>query len=217
MNKEKSFFLLGVAHVSEKSKEDVRKTIEEIDPDSVAVELDFNRYIALKRNLKPKKRGYSLLGFILSKMQEKIGKDRNIQPGKEMQLAVDLAKEKSKKVVFADKNPKKYIDRVWEEMTLKEKLRFIKALLAGFFLQEDITEEEIEEMRDEKKATELVQEFGEEFPTLKKILVDKRNDYISKKIKSSPGKKVLAILGSGHIDGIKSRLESEKSAHTEVL
>jgi len=51
--------------------------------------------------------------------------------------------------------------------------------------------------------------LGSNFPTLKRILIDERDQYLAHKIFHSDGKKVVAVVGAGHIPGIKLNLGKE--------
>ncbi len=46
--KDEKIVIVGTAHVSPKSIEEVEKTIEELKPEAVAVELDYRRLLALQ-------------------------------------------------------------------------------------------------------------------------------------------------------------------------
>ena len=51
-----------------------------------------------------------------------------------------------------------------------------------------------------------LEELSRAFPRLKSTLIDERDSYLAQKIKDAPGNKVVAILGAGHIPGIKSKI-----------
>ena len=49
-------------------------------------------------------------------------------------------------------------------------------------------------------------------PELKKVLIDERDIYLAEKIKMSAGKKLVAVVGAGHVEGIKKRIPEDHSS-----
>lgn len=210
---EKKVFLVGVAHILHKSQEDVEEAINEIDPESIAVELDRKRYWSMKQGKRGKR--FPSIGFFLGKLQQRMAKKTGNKPGKEMLKAVKKGREKDLEIIFADKPQNEFLNEIWERTTLKEKIKILIEFLKSFLLSWNVSEEEIEDMKED--ADELIEEFGEKFPKLKNILVDERNAYMAKKIAEAPGEKILVIVGAGHLSGLKSDLESKYGTDTEVL
>ena len=94
--------LLGTAHVSEESIEQVKQLIEEEKPDCIALELDKARFEQLAKGgkwretdifsiIKTGKTYLLLFNLILAGMQRKIGKELGVKPGSEMLAAAELA------------------------------------------------------------------------------------------------------------------------------
>ena len=54
-----------------------------------------------------------------------------------------------------------------------------------------------------------MQQLSKEMPSVKSVLVDERDTYIAYSITHSPGKKILAVVGAGHVEGIKKQLGTE--------
>jgi len=54
-------------------------------------------------------------------------------------------------------------------------------------------------------------EMGESLPAMKKVLIDERDVYLSEKIKSTPGSNLVAVVGAGHVNGIKKFFHEDKS------
>ena len=44
-------------------------------------------------------------------------------------------------------------------------------------------------------------------PVVKAILIDERDQYLCEKIRSAPGEKIVAVVGAGHVPGIKKYWE----------
>ena len=220
---EKEVVLVGTAHISKESMELVKKTIEEEQPDVIGVELDRDRLEQLlsgkkwqETNLveiiKTGKTYLFLLNIFLSNMQRQIGKQVGIQPGAEMLTALKLAQERQVPIHLLDRDVKITLKKAFSEMSLKEKFKLGASFIGGFFgVGEKITVEKIEELKKEDLINNLMKELGKQFPSIKRVLVDERDLYISEMIKHSPGKKIVAVVGAGHIEGIVAHLNSDKN------
>lgn len=133
--------VLGTAHVSQESVEEVEQTIEQQRPDVVAVELDEGRYRQLKgetpEDLSPGDllEGNTVFQFLaywmLSYVQARLGDRFDIQPGADMMAAVDTAEELGLGVALVDRNIQMTIQRFWARLTGLEKLKLIGGLIAG--------------------------------------------------------------------------------------
>jgi pheromone shutdown-related protein TraB len=51
-----------------------------------------------------------------------------------------------------------------------------------------------------------MKDLGEAMPELKKVLIDERDLFLAHKIREAPGKRVLAVVGAGHLEGIRKAL-----------
>ena len=75
--------------------------------------------------------------------------------------------------------------------------------------------EDIEKLKETNEMDTMLQELSETFPVAKEVLIDERDRYIASKIWNSNGKKVLAVIGAGHMRGVKTYLE--QMADDELL
>ena len=136
-----TFYIVGTAHVSERSVAEVREVISEVRPDTVCVELCPARYEALKnhdswRNLdlfKVIREGKTL--FLLSHLamaayQRYMGKKLGVRPGAEMLAAADLGDELGARVELVDRDIKVTLKRTWGNLGLWTKVNLIAALIA---------------------------------------------------------------------------------------
>ncbi|MFC1531842.1 TraB/GumN family protein [Thermodesulfobacteriota bacterium] len=223
---DKEITLLGTAHVSRKSADLVERVIEEESPDTVCVELCQSRYQALiQKNrwrntdlikiIKEKKAFFLLSNFMLASIQKKIGKKLGIKPGEEMMRAVQAAGAAGSRIHLADRDIRITLSRVWRSMGLWAKMKLMVQFIASLVGAEDISEEDVEEMKNKDALETLLSEIAESQPELKHILIDERDQYLAQKIKSAPGLKIVAIVGAGHVPGIKK--EWKKSADLELL
>jgi len=216
--KDKEIILLGTAHVSKKSVELVKESIKKEKPDVVAVELDKERYNALMNKkrwdeteitkvIKSGKTNLFLMQLLLTNFQRKIGDELGVKPGSEMIQAIKVAKKENSEIALIDRNINITLKRAFNSMSIKEKFKLLYTFISGIFESEKINEEEIEKLKDTDIITELMKELGKEIPSIKKVLVDERDKYIAGKLLSLKGKKILAVVGLGHVSGIKKILE----------
>lgn len=218
---DKEIILLGTAHVSKESAAQVIEIVEAEDPDTIAVELCQSRYNSLQQEnrwkdtdiikvVKEKKSGLLLANLVLGSYQRRIAEQFGIEAGEEMKVGIQVAKEKNKKLLLADRNIQTTLSRVWNMMNLRGKAKVMLALLMSIFSDEEIEEEELEALRKGDALSAALNEMAESFPQLKRTLIDERDQYIANKLKKSKGKKIVAILGAGHLPGVQLELFKEQ-------
>ncbi|MEA1993340.1 MAG: TraB/GumN family protein [Euryarchaeota archaeon] len=210
--------LVGTSHISEESVETVKKTISKEDPDCIAVELCGKRLNSLKNKKKWENMSISdvmrggktyllLINIILSNYQKRLGAEFGVSPGSEMLKAIEMGEKLDKEIVLADRDIQTTFKRGWSYMSLVEKLKFIYYIFAGFF--EDVDEEMVEALKDKDLLNKVLDEVAQEVPGIKKGIIDERNEYIALKIleKYRENKKIVAVIGAGHLKGVKEILE----------
>jgi len=219
--KDKTVILVGTAHISDKSVELVRETIEKEKPESVGIELDYQRFKQLQSPKKWQNTNVSeivksgktylfLINLMLSNLQRKLGKEMGIKPGAEMIEAFKIAKEKELTVELLDRDVQVTLKRAMAFTGLREKIKILMHIVSGFFNeQEQLTKERIEELKQQDVMTELMNELSATAPTIKKVLVDERDLYIANRILESKSKKIVAVVGAGHVEGIKKALNQK--------
>lgn len=219
---DKNIYLVGTAHVSKESLEDVRKTIELVKPDTIAVELCRPRYKAMvdknawkKMNIfniiREGKSVFFLAQLIMGAFYHKLGKRFGIQPGAEMLEAVNLARETKAELVLADRKIEITLKRVWGYLGFWNKLKMLVHLMVGILIKEEIDEKTIEDIKTKDQLESVLAEFAEKFPEIKRRLLDERDIYLSQKIRAAPGRKIVAAVGAGHVPGIKDNIDREQS------
>lgn len=207
--------IIGTAHVSRESVEEVRREILERRPEVVAVELCRSRYEGLldQRDIPVVdmiRSGNSLLfivNMLLSFLQRRIGEEMGIKPGREMLVAIDTAREIGSDVALIDRDIKTTLSRAIGGMGLLEKLRLGKEVIVGLFRKgEDI---DIEEMKKEENLADILEELKSAAPSLYKGLVTERDAYMAARLLqlSKTHDKILAVVGAGHKKGIEGFLE----------
>ncbi len=223
----KEILLIGTAHVSKESVELVRETIDKENPDMVAVELCAQRHHAISEKKKwdetdiskviKEGKGYLFLTqLMLTNFQRKVGDELGVKPGSEMVKALEMAKERNIPIALVDRDIGVTLKRALNRMSLKEKARVLFGLVSGIFEEEKVTEEMVEKLKEMDVLTEMMEELGREIPSVKETLLDERNQYIADKIASLDAKKIVAVVGAGHVSGIKDILEANKFSEDTV-
>ncbi|WP_394579085.1 TraB/GumN family protein [Cytobacillus firmus] len=217
----KEYILIGTAHVSKHSAEQVKEIIEAEQPDSVCVELDEQRYQSITEGskwkemdiiqvIKEKKASLLLMNLAISSFQNRMADQFGIKAGQEMIQGIESAKETGANLVLADRNIQITFARIWGNLGLKGKSLLLSQVIASIFSKDTITEEELEKMKNQDTINAILNEFTDSFPRLKKPLIDERDQYLAQKIKDAPGEKIVAVLGAAHVPGIKEEIKKEQ-------
>ena len=225
----KEFVLVGTAHVSRESVELAERLIKELKPDSVAIELDAARYKALQDPDRWKKtdilsviregRAFVLvLQIMLASFQKKLGKMLQVKPGEEMLRAAAAADEIGAELVLADRDVKITLKRTWRSIRLKTIFRLLWSWLHSLFEPKELNKEDVERLKSPDVLNELMEELAQEMPEVRESLITERDIYLSQKIKAAPGNMVLAVVGAGHIAGIREWLDRDVDiTHLETM
>ena len=226
---EREIILIGTAHVSKLSALEVKEVIETERPDTVCVELCQSRYQAITdanrwqnteiiKIIREKKALLLLANLALSSYQKRLAKKFGIKPGQEMIQGIESAKEVGAELCLADRDIQVTMLRLWRGLSFWSKTKLFFQLLLSLFYDEDLSEETLEELKSKDMLTAALDELSKAFPALKKYLIDERDQYLAQKIKSAPGEKIVAVLGAGHIPGIKEEIfnEHDLAALSEV-
>jgi pheromone shutdown-related protein TraB len=211
--------IVGTAHISRRSVEEVQQIIEEVRPDTVCVELDQTRYDALVDDsrwrkldiftiIRQKKVLFLMTSLALSAYQRKMGEKLGVKPGSELLAAVRSAEAIGAKVVLADRDIQATLKRAWHSLSFLDKLKLSTGLLAVPFSLEEISEERIEELKDRDTISEMLQEFANAMPGVKQPLIDERDLYLISMVRDAPGEKIVAVVGAGHVSGMLNHLSS---------
>ena len=216
----KEIILVGTAHVSKRSVELVKEVIEAEQPDTVCVELDEQRYESLTNKnkwrdmdifkvIKERKTTLLLMNLAISSFQKRLAKELGSKAGQEIMQGIESAEEIGAELVLADRNIQTTFQRIWRGIGFKGKTMLLSSVFAGIFSKESITEEELEQMKQQDMLDSMLQEFTEHFPRLKKPLIDERDQYLAQKIKDAQGEKIVAVVGAAHVPGIMKEIHRE--------
>jgi pheromone shutdown-related protein TraB len=225
----KEIVLVGTAHISNESVELAKQTIIKEKPEAVGIELCEQRAQQLEQEQKWQntnimqviKNGQAyllLLNLFLANMQRRLGEIVQVKPGSEMIEAKKTAEENNIPVLLLDRNIQITLKRAFTLMPLKEKLSILFMLISGFFSGEEkeINKKMIEELKQKDMLSKLLEELGKKAPTVKRVLVDERDSYIAESLKRAQFKKIVAVLGAGHLFGVKQKLSVETNV-SELL
>lgn len=218
----RDIYLVGTAHVSAESVQDVQEAIEKIHPDSVCIELCPSRYQSLSEQDAWKKmdlfevvrkgKALYLLGhLIMSGFYQKIGNKIGVKPGAEMLEGAKKAKEINAELVLIDRPIEITLKRLWRSLGFWGKIKVMTQLMAGFFVTDEIDHATIEELKKPEQLENALQSFAESFPQGKEKVIDERDLYLAEKIKTAPGSKIVVVVGAGHIPGILEKINQEIS------
>ena len=213
----KEIILIGTAHVSKNSVAEVRETIEKERPDSICIELDQQRYDSIQEKeswsntdivqiIKSKRAGFLFANILLSNYQRKLAEQFGIESGQEMMEGIACAKEYGAELVLADRSIQVTFNRIWRGCSFWEKIKVIFSIALSVVDDEEITEEDLENLKSEDMLSAALSEMGSAFKGVKEYLVDERDQYLSQKIKNAPGNKIVAVLGAAHVPGIKEEI-----------
>jgi pheromone shutdown-related protein TraB len=222
----REILLVGTAHISAQSVELVERVIREKRPDSVAIELCEGRY----KNLKDPDRwretdlvaiirqgkAYVLIAqLLLSSFQRRMGDKLKIKPGAEMMAAAKMAEEVGAHIQLADRDITTTLKRAWRSLGFKGIFKLCYSLLLSFVERPpEITEADIERLKQSDALEEALKELSQVFPEVRSALIDERDQFLAQKIREAPGNTVVAVVGAAHVPGIKRYMESNTDLST---
>lgn len=209
--------LVATAHVSRQSAELAESVIAEEKPDTVCVELCASRHQSIKNSdqwrqmdivkvIRQKKAFLLLANMMLTSFQKRIGEKLGVRPGEEMIRALDAAEAAGAEICLADRDITITLSRTWRSTGLWNKIKLFFQLILSMGGIDDIDEQAVEDMKKEDMLQSLLSELEKSHPSIRQILIDERDRYLAYRIRNSAGQKVVAVVGAGHVPGIKKYL-----------
>ncbi len=206
--------LVGTAHVSKESADLVEKVIHEKKPDTVCVELCLSRFQTIRQKdrwqnmdiikvIKEKKAFLLFSNLLLASFQKRLAGKFDIKPGEEMLRAIDIGEKVDAKIHLADREIRITLSRAWRIMGIWEKTKLMFQLVMSIGEVDEISEEDIEKMKQEDVLQTILADVEKTHPVLRNILIDERDKYLAQKIKTAQGNNIVAVVGAGHVPGIK--------------
>lgn len=214
---EREIILVGTAHVSRESVEEVARVVREESPDRVCVEIDAGRYKSMTEQddwekldvakvLKEGKGFLLMANLVLSSFQRRLGQGLGVKPGDEMKKAIETANELGIPYSFCDREVQITLKRAWAKCGFWSKSKLMAALASSALSTEKLDESEIEALKDKNELDGMMAQLADYLPKVKETLIDERDRYLAAKIWSSDGRRIVAVIGAGHMDGVKTHL-----------
>jgi len=224
--------LLGTAHVSRVSADQVKKLVQTENFDAIAVELCRSRFNAL---MDPKSlsqmdlfsvirqnRVYMVVANLaLSAYQQRLADQFGIEPGSEQRTALRLAKERDLPVMLIDREIGITLKRISASLGWWKRYGLFAGLVSSMVTAEEVTEDEVERLKEGDVLETTFAEFASDRRDLYVPLIEERDQYMAAKLRREATRigahRVLAVVGVGHLKGIADSLESERSDPAVVL
>jgi len=210
-------YLIGTAHVSKESCREVQAVISILKPEAVFVELCSSRLSILKPQtlkiptmsdmIESWKQKQNTFGILYGWFLAKIASQLEVLPGAEFRVAYEEALKYGGKVILGDRPVQITLKKTWAKMPLWHKVKFLYSLLfqAVFLPSAEELDKMLKEMDNVDMLTLVIQEMSKEFPSLMDTLVHERDQYMASSLLrvASEHSSVVAVIGRGHINGIK--------------
>ncbi len=216
-----TIFIIGTSHIAEESLEKVKNTIIEKNPDCVAVELDVNRYVALKTQEKGKIKMPLLqkaIFLLLRHVQKELSKETNILPGQEMLEACETASKVGAKVAFIDQDINVTLSRLMRKLGVFGQLKLLFYMVIGLIgipvkglaMPKEI---DLNKVPEDEFIEYAMGELEKHLPAVHEVLVVERNKVMAKRLTElgSEFENVVAVMGAGHVKGVGKLLERDKN------
>jgi pheromone shutdown-related protein TraB len=219
----REIILIGTAHVSKESVDEVSRIIREELPGRVCVEIDNSRYktmtegnswqqLNISEVLRQKKGFLLLANLVLSSFQRRIGSELGVSPGEEMRKAVETAKELGIPFSFSDREIQVTLKRAWAKSNFWNKNKMAAALLTSVFSKEKVSEADIENLKKKSELDDMMEELADYLPSVKEVLINERDRFLATEIFNTAEQKVVAVVGAGHVPGIVRWLKDLENA-----
>lgn len=218
------FTLLGTAHVSKASADEVERLLASGDFDAVAIELDTDRHAAIKdpdrwkrldlfQVFRQGRAGAVMAGLALGAFQQRLADQVGIQPGQEMRVAIEAAGRQELPLLLVDRDIGITLRRIYANVPWWRRLTLVAGLLASVVSGEEIDAEEIEKLKEGDILEATFNEFAESSRELYEPLIAERDRYMAARLQEETVTedgprygKVLVVLGAGHLRGVGQHL-----------
>lgn len=214
----KIIYIVGTAHVSAQSVQDVRDVVAAVQPDTIAIELCEPRYQGmikkaawretnLFRVVKEGKATFLLAQLAMQSFYRRLGKHLEVEPGAEMLAGATCAEETGARLELIDRRIDITLKRVWRFLGFWQRIKLFSVMVGAMFSAEDVADEDIEALKQQDQLEALMGEMGQAFPEIKKRLIDERDVYLAQKLRAAPGQRIVAVVGAGHVPGMLKSIQ----------
>lgn len=215
----KTVYIVGTAHVSAKSVQDVRDAVAAVRPDVVAIELCEPRYQGLVKKeawrhtnvfqvIRQGKATFLLAQLVMQSFYRRLGRQLEVEPGAEMMAGAACAEATGAKLELIDRRIDVTLKRVWRHLGFWHRVKLFGVLVEAMFSSEEIGGEDIEALKKQDQLEALMGQMGKAFPEIKKRLIDERDVYLAQKLRAAPGQRIVAVVGAGHVPGMLQAIQS---------
>ena len=210
----RKWYLVGTAHVSQESVNEVNQVIDSVKPDTVCVELCETRYTALRdadrwkkldifKVIKEGKTLMLLANLAIGAYQRRLGEELGVEPGAELIAGADKADEVGAELKLVDRDIQVTLKRTWANLSFWQKIKLMGAIFSSLFETDEVGAEDIEKLKENSELSDMMEEFARVMPEVQKPLIDERDQYLMSSIEEAPGDTVVAVVGAGHVPGMK--------------
>jgi len=214
--------LLGTAHVSRSSAEQVANELSSGSYQTVAIELCPSRYEALANPdrlakldlmqvIRQGKASMVMANLAMAAYQQRLGEQLDIEPGAEMRMAIDQAKQHELPVLLIDREIGVTLKRTSHNLSWWRRAILFSGLMASLVSREEVREEDIEHLKEGDVLETTFAEFAHDRQDLFLPLIAERDRYMAARLREAsaqhPGRSILAVVGAGHLGGIARHLE----------
>ncbi len=226
------YTLLGTAHVSRRSVEAVTALAQQQTFDAIAVELCQSRYDALTQPdswektdlfkiIRQGKAGLVAANLALGAYQRRLADQFGIEPGAEMKQALQEAETLGVPHLLVDRDIGITLKRVMSAVGFFDKLGILGGLITSLVTREEISEQDIERLKEGDMLENTFAEFAENSEPLYRALIEERDHYMAAALRQQSAEKgvskVLVVIGAGHLKGLAAELENADAEPAEVL
>jgi len=217
------YTLLGTAHVSAESADDVTKLIDTGAFDAVAIELCDARHHNMANPeamgeqdlfqvFKQGKAGMVAASLALGAFQQRIADQSGIEPGAEMRAAVEQAQGRQLPLLLIDRDVGITLKRIYRNVPWWQRFSLFSGLLGSVLSRQDVSHEDIEKLKEGDMLEATFSEFAAQSEALYTPLIRERDRYMALRLAEDapPGRyqHVLVVLGAGHLKGTAEHLEA---------
>ena len=225
----KTIYIVGTAHVSAQSVQDVRDAVAAVRPDTVAIELCEPRYQGMVKKaawrntnvfqvIRQGKATFLLAQMVMQSFYRRLGKQLEVEPGAEMMAGAACAEETGAKLELIDRRIDVTLKRVWRHLGFWHRIKLFGVLAEAMFTSDVLEGQDVEALKKQDQLEALMGEMGKAFPEIKKRLIDERDVYLAQKLRAAPGTRIVAVVGAGHVPGmLKAIREPMPLAELESL
>jgi pheromone shutdown protein TraB len=215
--------VLGTHHASERSAEEVRESITEINPDAVAIELDKKRLHSLANSEGQKSikdilynsqigvRSKLMLIMITTIQSKILSKTEAKMIGVDMMRAYRECISQEYDVILADKDIQTVLSELSSRLGVLSFLKTISSFVVSLIVVSlPFVNGSVDSKPESMEISQMLGMMDEYLPTFKEVLIDDRNTYMVESIKSVSVNydEIILVTGAAHVPGIKQEVRS---------